>query len=667
MTFLKVALLKHHKLVAVLTTVIIINIFELGLINYKYDIFTGGFLQPYSYKGISERSVFIILSLFFDFSLCSLLASLWFFIANKFNKRSIIVSINFTASVVLLMGFWLVLKFKILSYFSDTINLNIIKNLGGGSLREALLYASNEIFLFASIALLMIVTLLFSITLVRTKLQNLSFNFKNEQSHPYLKLIVLILLLLPVITYFVSNNSSLRYGAEKKTSYRLISNSLDRLSDFDSDGVGSFSYPKDKAIFNDAIYPNALDIPNNGIDEDGFLGDAILPNKNKDHLADITPQKGKHIILIVLESARSDLLNAQLHGRYVAPIMRKLAKEGVSASYAYSHTGYTTTSLKALFNRELVDTKETLGLITFLQSSGYKISIISGQDESFGDVALKVGMKNAGVNYFDARTAINDRVFPSKEAASLRLSETRIIREFQSEINRLDFNQPQFLYLNFQAAHFPYSNPKMTKQLVNDFIPRSEIKQENKGWVDATYWNAIASADWGIGEIIKSLTVRNLIKNTTIVILGDHGEALFDNGFLGHGHAINDVQTKIPLIINDRDIIFDEPIGQIDVAEIAIRSALGLKNHWVQKNKAVFQLVGSLSQPELIAHVEHNGIRTVFDFHSEQVFFSELQLWRPYKEVLLDPLNNERVIKLIRNWEALRWNEHTAQKNNEGR
>lgn len=136
MTFLKVALLKHHKLVAVLTTVIIINIFELGLINYKYDIFTGGFLQPYSYKGISERSVFIILSLFFDFSLCSLLASLWFFIANKFNKRSIIVSINFTASVVLLMGFWLVLKFKILSYFSDTINLNIIKNLGGGSLRE---------------------------------------------------------------------------------------------------------------------------------------------------------------------------------------------------------------------------------------------------------------------------------------------------------------------------------------------------------------------------------------------------------------------------------------------------------------------------------------------------------------------------------------------------
>jgi hypothetical protein len=76
----------------------------------------------------------------------------------------------------------------------------------------------------------------------------------------------------------------------------------------------------------------------------------------------------------------------------------------------------------------------------------------------------------------------------------------------------------------------------------------------------------------------------------------------------------------------------------------------------------VFQLVGSLSQPALIAHVKQGGIRTLFDFRSEQVFFSELNLWKPYKEVILDPLYKDRAINLIRDWESLRWHQHQAEK-----
>jgi hypothetical protein len=437
---------------------------------------------------------------------------------------------------------------------------------------------------------------------------------------------------------------------------------LDVLSDIDFDGFGSFSYPKDKAVFNAAIYPGALDIPGNGIDEDGFLGDAASTNSNKDGFSKIIPKSGKHIVLIMLESARADLLDKQLNGQYVAPVMREIAKEGKSIKYAYSHTGYTTTSIKALFNRGIVKDKDTVSLIGFLQSAGYQVSIISGQDESFGDVASEVGMKNEGINYFDARTSINDRVFPSKEQGSLRLSEERIVEQFQTQVNQSDFTKPQFFYINFQAAHFPYSNPKMTKRIVNDFIPRSEIKQENKDRVSETYWNAIASADWAVGKVIESLKNRKLLNQVTIVILGDHGESLFDDGFLGHGHAINDIQTRIPLIINDPNIVVDEPIGQVDLAEITIRSALGLTNHWANKDKVVFQLVGSLSQPELIAHVKQDGVRTLLDFRSEQVFFSDLNSWKPYKETLLDPLYKNRVINLIREWEALRWREHMAEK-----
>ncbi len=653
---------QYRRLIVVLIAVFIIQIFESILLRFKYDLFTGGFLQPFSYKTISERLTFILFSLWFDLTLVGLLASIWFFVADRLNKYGQFIYYNFAALVVLMAGVWLAFKFKVLSYFSDTVNLQIVKNLGGGSLKEALLYVSNELVLFFGLIGITTVFLVFFISFLNKSAFVRRLETNTIKHKTYMGLLLFALVLTPVITLFVSNNDFLRYGLEKKTSYRLISSGLDRLSDFDFDGFGSFSYPKDKAIFNASNNPGAIDIPGNGIDEDGFLGDAVLTADANDTLAEITPQSGKHIVLIVLESARADLLDQKLNGYYVAPVLREIARTGSSIKYAYSHTGYTTTSIKAIFNRTLVKNNKKTSLIKFLQAAGYQVSIISGQDESFGDVASETGMKNKDVSYFDARTALDDRVFPSKEQGSLRLSEERVVKQFQTRINQADFSKPQFFYLNFQAAHFPYSHPKMTKRIFNNLIPRSDINEENKNWVAATYWNAIANADWAAGKVIESLKERNQLDNTTIVILGDHGESLFDDGFLGHGHAINDIQTKIPLIINDPAITVDEPIGQVDVAELAIRSALGKNNKWVNKDKTVFQWVGSLSQPALIAQVTQHGIRTIFDFRSEQFFFSDLKSWKSYKDALSDPVFKDRVIDLIHKWETLRWREYGAEK-----
>ena len=306
--------------------------------------------------------------------------------------------------------------------------------------------------------------------------------------------------------------------------------------------------------------------------------------------------------------------------------------------------------------------KNDSNLLAFLQKSGYQQPILSGQDESFGNVAISTGMKKEDVYYFDARTAIEDRTYVSKSSGSLRLSEERVVKQFKLRANELDFSQPQFIYLNFQAAHFPYSHPKMTKRIMQKFIPRSEINIANREWVEETYWNAIANADWAVGEVINELEKHHALKNTTIVILGDHGESLFDDGFLGHGHAVNDAQTQIPLIINDTNIDVHEAIGQVDVAEIAVRSALGLENQWVNQDKTVFQLVGSLGHPELIAHVRNGGERIIFDFRSEEVFFSAAKVWKTYKEAMADEQYKDRIENLIRDWEGLRWQAYLVRK-----
>jgi len=650
----------YRRLLVVVIVLLFIQVFEIILLHFKYDLFSGGFLQPFSYQTVGDRLSFFIFSIWYDLTLVSLLASLWFFGADKLNQYGQKIYYSFSVIVVFIAALWLLVKFKLLSYFNDTINLQIIKNLAGGSIREALLYISNEIALFFGLLSIAAVMVFFIIKFLskRSFIQRVSINSVAHKT--YKKLLIVTLLVTPLITVYISNNAFLRYGLEKKISFKLISLSLDRLSDVDFDGFGSFAYPQDKAMFDASIYPGAVDIPGNGIDEDGFLGDAIIQPLEQDSLAKIKPALGKHIVLIVLESARAELLKQKINDQQVAPIMSGIAKNGIAINFAFSHAGYTVPSIKAIFNRSLVEDNPKITLIQFLQAAGYQLSIISGQDESFGKVSIDTGMKQDGISYFDARTAIDDRVFSSKESGSLRLSESRIVEQFNTRINQVDLTKPQFIYINIQAGHFPYAYPTMPKRFVSELIPRSEINAKNKDRLNAAYWNAMANADWAVGKILEPLVERKLLNNVTLVIVGDHGESLFDDGFLGHGHAIDDIQTKIPLIINDPTVEVNEPIGQIDVAELMIRSALALKNQWKDDKKAVFQWVGSISQPTLIAQVAHNGVRTLFDFRTEQVFFSDLKVWKPYQQALQTSPYKERITDLIRAWEELHWQQYKA-------
>jgi hypothetical protein len=71
-------------------------------------------------------------------------------------------------------------------------------------------------------------------------------------------------------------------------------------------------------------------VPNNGIDEDDLFGDFVFDPDflNGDHANTITSKK--HVVTVILESARADLIGKKINGRYVSPNLNKLASEGSS-------------------------------------------------------------------------------------------------------------------------------------------------------------------------------------------------------------------------------------------------------------------------------------------------------------------------------------------------
>ena len=654
---------RHYRILAIAGVVILVQVVELLLLERKYDIFTGGFLQPYSYTSFTDRFLFLAASTWMDLFMFGSLGLVWFRLLDRSALRPLLSAYNFVFVSVSIMVLWLALKFKVLSYFNDTLNFLIIRNLGGGSLLEALRYVAQE----STIIIIVMVLMMAAYFILRqpfARVESLTDPGVRHQPGTRVWLYLLVgLLLTTMLISLVNADPKLRYGLRKKTSFTLVSYALDAVSDWDRDGYGLFHYPTDAAFLDARIYPGALDVPDNGIDEDGYGGDFIMAGDMQDPLQGMMPKKKQHILLFILESTRWDLVDKHLNGQPVTPNIMSMLSDGTAIPYAYSHTGYTSTSLKATLNRTLSRSSNRLRTVDFLRQSGYELSFLSGQDESFGDIASSVGMDEEGVYLFDARNALEDRVYASMESASLKLSEARIVKQFQERTSELDWKRPQFIYVNLQSAHFPYTYPDMPA-LVNDVpIPRSEINFENRTWLEATYWNAIANADKAIGEMLGVLRKYGVYEDTLVVIMGDHGESLFDNNFLGHGHALDESQTHIPLIINRPGIDVGQAVGQVDIAQLFIELATGHfnPNEWVDREKGVFQLVGNMVRPQLIGTVRYGEVRTVLDLRMRNVFFSDLGKWVDFDEALQEPGLESRTREVLQLWEELRWQDYRAK------
>jgi hypothetical protein len=95
--------------------------------------------------------------------------------------------------------------------------------------------------------------------------------------------------------------------------------------------------------------------------------------------------------------------------------------------------------------------------------------------------------------------------------------------------------------------------------------------------------------------------------------MSDHGESLFDEGFLGHGYALNEIQTRIPFIVANLPLVVREPFGQADLRG-AIDAALRVDPGVAAVPRLepapaheVFQYLGTIDRPRQIALLGEHG------------------------------------------------------------
>ncbi|MEO9600712.1 sulfatase-like hydrolase/transferase [Parasphingorhabdus sp.] len=583
------------SLLTAAVVVLALCLVELLLIDRKYGIFTGGFGQSQALVWIWERLLFAAGYLS---AMLLISAILWWFVYKLTRYHGswppvfLFATLGGGAFCLLLF-----LQYQLHSYFSDALSFSLLKNLGGGSFSDALLFATNEIALAFGFLLIAVT----GIWIVYRLLQRffppvVRDDHAAVQKRYIIPIFLTTILLVWVVPLFSVNVSN---GLERSLSWRTIVSAANLSTDFDRDGYGLVSRLRDRHPFDSRLHPLALDVPGNGIDEDGFGGDlVILPVASQKPNMPIEGPK-KHLIVIILESARFDLLDARVDGKEVAPNLAAIAREGSVIAPTYSHTGFTTASLKALFTGSIAPPKDTPSLFRELKQSGYEIGIFSGQPEDFGGISETVGMRANADVFVDGTSLKELRAFNSAAQGSILVDEKYLLDAYaEANVGVKTWQNPQMLYFNFQSPHFPYHHDGMPAALVEKPLNRSEINESNAAAVQKTYWNAIAYADKRLGELADDLKERDVWKDSIVVITGDHGEDLFEDGFLGHGHKINRRQYGTFFVTNQPGITLESPIGLSDYRGII----LSMLNGQIPKEKSepVLMLVGGLDSPTQI-------------------------------------------------------------------
>jgi len=522
-------------------------------------------------------------------------------------------------SVVLIgMGyFWAVTaQYGVLRYFKDELDLALIRDFGGGDPRAALAFVQNE---FAGLLPLVLISLVVMLVggwllrrfsyLVRSWLSQLWLT-RLLSSRRGLLITNGVFILSPVAVFVIS--PQLHYALSSSIAHRLYSAPAAYLTDFDADGYGFMSRPVDFAPFDSSRHPYAVEIPGNGVDENGVGGDLPVATWNRTVIPwDATKLHRKNVLLIVMDSARYDLLEAEVSGVPVMPVLRSLPGQRIAI---FSHAGYTVPSSAALLNGTVSEQEKGISLVDRFNALGYRTGVFSSQDEGYGDMAKRAHMDRAEV-FFDGRSFPKERrMYASTVASALTVPAPLVNAKFAEWFNSIDHSQPFFAYLNWQEMHFPYHYNGAPTPLLEQPIPRSRIVPANRPWLYRTYLNAARSLDEALDHVVALLDQAGVRQETLMVVVGDHGEELFENGYLGHGINLGYEQNAtLCKLINSRWEAPRKPLGLSDVGTLVHNAMARSPQDALPLGDEVLCYVGDAEKPNQIGVVTPEGI-VKYDF-----------------------------------------------------
>ncbi|MBN2038832.1 MAG: sulfatase [Spirochaetes bacterium] len=311
-----------------------------------------------------------------------------------------------------------------------------------------------------------------------------------------------------------------------------------------------------------------------------------------------------NVLILAADALRPDHLSGNGYTRNTTPNIDKIMKEGISFTNTYIEVPRTFPSwvsiltgryasshgIRHMFPTSRDINKKFNSITEILNKQNYETSVIG---DFAADIFTRIdlGFRKVDTPYFNFNYLLEQIILEAHTGIFPFITGKTGLELFPVLKDSAYFCPPEFIkdkvistiknseksfFITsfFSSTHFPYASPypyyKMYseenysgpyKYYKQNIISLDEIKEDRISDKDikqirALYDGGLKAFDDAVGEIIEFLSEEDILSNTIIIILSDHGENLYENDTgMGHGeHFRGKYSTRIPFIIRFPDL-----------------------------------------------------------------------------------------------------------------
>ena len=282
------------------------------------------------------------------------------------------------------------------------------------------------------------------------------------------------------------------------------------------------------------------------------------------------PAAAKSVLVVVWDTVRPDHLSCYGSTHPTSPRLDAIAAEGARFDAAFATSSWTLPSHASMLTGRLP--REHGAGFEPLDAAWPTLA------EEFGARGWRTGAFSGNLCYFTRRNGLGRgfstfddvdfsvasrllRTLAGRELFGLgdpaRANGEERLRRGAADVNRAFLEwldrapgRPFFAFLNYFDAHAPYrpppatlgrfgGKPGATNEAAADALARDA----------ALYDECILACDQGFGAMVDELARRQLLDETVVVVLSDHGESFGEGGVRYHRGSLQREQTQVAWIV----------------------------------------------------------------------------------------------------------------------